>query len=140
MNYTNNIDLNSNEKTYNQDHTSSIAKKNKLEIPKIRKNNEILNHELNFLTSETFLFNGKTFRKNINATKYISKYKNTENYPLYAVIGLPGVIKNNELIACANISHWPKANGDEYAKKFGIKKFIFINDFACNAYGIQTNS
>ena len=71
--------------------------------------------------------------------EYISKYKNTENYPLYAVIGLPGVIKNNELIACANISHWPKANGDEYAKKFGIKKFIFINDFACNAYGIQTN-
>ena len=63
MNYTNNIDLNSNEKTYNKEHTSSIAKKNKLEIPKIRKNNEILNHELNFLTSENFLFNGKTFRK-----------------------------------------------------------------------------
>ena len=48
MNYSNNIDLNSNEKTYNKEHTSSIAKKNKLEIPKIRKNNEILNHELNF--------------------------------------------------------------------------------------------
>ena len=48
MNYTNNIDLNFNEKTYNKDHISSIAKKKKLEIPKIRKNNEILNHELNF--------------------------------------------------------------------------------------------
>ena len=71
--------------------------------------------------------------------EYLTPYKNTENYPLYAVIGLPGVIKNNELIKCANIKHWPKANGDEYAKKFGIKKFLFINDFACNAYGIQTN-
>ncbi len=71
--------------------------------------------------------------------EYLTPYKNTENYPLYAVIGIPGVIKNNELIKCANIKHWPKANGDEYAKKFGIKKFLFINDFACNAYGIQTN-
>ena len=71
--------------------------------------------------------------------EYLTPYQNTENYPLYAVIGIPGVIKNNELIKCANIKHWPKANGDEYAKKFGIKKFLFINDFACNAYGIQTN-
>ena len=70
--------------------------------------------------------------------EYLAKVA-PENYPLYAVIGIPGVIKNNELIKCANIKHWPKANGDEYAKKFGIKKFLFINDFACNAYGIQTN-
>ena len=71
--------------------------------------------------------------------EYISPYKNTENYPLYAVIGLPGIVENNELIASSNISHWPKINGNEYAKKFGIKKFIFLNDFVCNAYGIQTN-
>ena len=75
MNYKNNIDLNSNENTYNKGNTSSIAKKNKIEIPKTRKNNEIFNHEMNFLTSETFLFNGKTFRKNIKATKYIPKDK-----------------------------------------------------------------
>ena len=71
--------------------------------------------------------------------EYISPYKNTENYPVYAVIGLPGIVKNNELIASSNISHWPKVNGYEYAKKFGIKQFIFFNDFVCNAYGIQTN-
>ena len=75
MNYKNNIDLNSNENTHNKGNTSSIAKKNKIEIPKTRKNNEIFNHEMNFLTSETFLFNGKTFRKNIKATKYIPKDK-----------------------------------------------------------------
>ena len=71
--------------------------------------------------------------------EYLSAYKNTENYPLYAVIGLPGPIKNNEILKFSNIAHWPNANGDEYAKKFGIKKFIFLNDFTCNAYGIQTN-
>ena len=71
--------------------------------------------------------------------EYLSAYKNTENYPLYAVIGLPGPIKNNEILRFSNILHWPNANGDEYAKKFGIKQFIFLNDFTCNAYGIQTN-
>ena len=27
--------------------------------------------------------------------EYLSIYKNTDNYPLYAVIGLPGPVKNN---------------------------------------------
>ena len=71
--------------------------------------------------------------------EYLSIYKNTDNYPLYAVIGLPGPVKNNEILKFSNITHWPKANGDEYAKKFGIKKFVFLNDFTCNAYGIQAN-
>ena len=71
--------------------------------------------------------------------EYLSTYKNTENYPLYAVIGLPGPIKNNEIMKFSNIPHWPSANGDEYAKKFGVKKFIFLNDFTSNAYGVQTN-
>jgi glucokinase len=71
--------------------------------------------------------------------EYLSNYKNTDNYPLYAVIGLPGPVKNNEILKFSNITHWPKANGDEYAKKFGIKKFVFLNDFTCNAYGIQAN-
>ena len=71
--------------------------------------------------------------------EYLSTYKNTENYPLYAVIGLPGPIKNNVLLKCANITHWPLVNGDELAKKFGIKQFILLNDFTCNAYGVQTN-
>lgn len=71
--------------------------------------------------------------------EYLTPYKNTENYPIYAVIGVPGPIQNNEAARFANLTHWPKANGDEYAKKFGLKKFILLNDFTCNAYGIQTN-
>jgi glucokinase len=71
--------------------------------------------------------------------EYLTPYKNTENYPIYAVIGLPGPIKNNSVERLANLPNWPSASGDEYAKKFGLKKFIFLNDFACNAYGVQTN-
>ena len=71
--------------------------------------------------------------------EYLGKYKDSENYPQYAVIGIPGPVKNNEILKLANIPHWPKANGDEFAKKFNMKQFIFLNDFTCNAYGIQTN-
>ena len=71
--------------------------------------------------------------------EYLSKYKNTENYPQYAVIGIPGPVQNNEILKLGNIPHWPKANGDEFAKKLNMKKFIFLNDFTCNAYGVQTN-
>ena len=71
--------------------------------------------------------------------EYVSKFKNTEKYPQYAVVGIPGPVKNNEFLKLSNIPHWPKANGDEFAKKFNIKQFVFLNDFTCNAYGVQTN-
>ena len=70
--------------------------------------------------------------------EYLSKFKNTENYPHYAVIGVPGPVKNNEILGLVNIPHWPKSNGEEFAKKLNIKQFVFLNDFTCNAYGVQT--
>ena len=69
--------------------------------------------------------------------KYLSKI-DKENYPLYAVIGVPGPIKNNQILHLQNIPHWPSANGDQFAKTFNMKKFVFLNDFTCNGYGIQT--
>ena len=69
--------------------------------------------------------------------KYLSTVDENE-YPLYAVIGIPGPVKGNEILHIQNIPHWPKANGDELAKKFKIKKFVFLNDFTCNGYGVQT--
>ena len=62
-----------------------------------------------------------------------------ENYPVFAVFGIPGPVKNNEVLHFANIPHWPKFNGDELAKKFNIKEFVLLNDFTCNGYGVQTN-
>ena len=44
--------------------------------------------------------------------EYFSKVK-PENYPLYAVFGIPGPVKNNEVLHITNIPHWPKFNGKE---------------------------
>ena len=71
-------------------------------------------------------------------TEYFSKVKK-ENYPLYAVFGIPGPVKNNEVLHITNIPQWPKFNGKELAEKFNIKKFVLLNDFACNGYGVQTD-
>jgi glucokinase len=71
--------------------------------------------------------------------EFLAKYKNTENYPHYAVIGVPGPVNNNEILKLPNIPHWKHENGDEFAKQLNMKKFIFLNDFTCNAYGVQTN-
>ena len=70
--------------------------------------------------------------------EYFSKVK-PENYPLYAVFGIPGPVKNNEVLHITNIPHWPKFNGKELAEQFKIKKFVLLNDFACNGYGVQTD-
>ena len=62
-----------------------------------------------------------------------------ENYPVYAVFGIPGPVKNNEVLHITNIPKWPKFNGDELAKMFNFKKFVLLNDFTCNGYGVQTD-
>ena len=62
-----------------------------------------------------------------------------ENYPIFAVFGIPGPVKNNEVLHVTNIPHWPKFNGEELAKIFNIKKFVLLNDFTCNGYGVQTD-
>ena len=68
--------------------------------------------------------------------EYLSKVK-PEDYPLYAVFGIPGPVKNNEVMGITNIPHWPKFSGEEMANLFKIKKFVLLNDFTCNGYGVQ---
>ena len=70
--------------------------------------------------------------------KYFSAIK-PENYPIYAVFGIPGPVKSNEVLHITNIPHWPKFSGKELAEKFNIKKVVLLNDFACNGYGVQTD-
>ena len=69
---------------------------------------------------------------------FISKLK-PNNKPQFAILGIPGPVENNQLITLPNIPHWNLENGDRLGKKLGIKKFIFLNDFVCNGYAIQTN-
>ena len=70
--------------------------------------------------------------------EYFSKIKK-ENYPLYAVFGIPGPVKSNEVLHITNIPHWPKFSGKELAELFNLKKVVLLNDFACNGYGVQTD-
>ena len=58
--------------------------------------------------------------------------------PEFAVMGMPGPVENNHLIALQDIPHWELIDGDTLGKKLGIKKLIFINDFVGNGYAIQT--
>ena len=63
----------------------------------------------------------------------------SDSKPQFAILGIPGPVENNQLITLPNIPHWKLQNGDLSGKKLGIKKFIFLNNFVCNGYGIQTN-
>lgn len=71
--------------------------------------------------------------------EFLAKYKNTENYPLYAVVGVPGPVNDNEILKFSNISHWKAAKGEVFAKQLNMEKFAFLNDFTCNGYGVQVN-
>ena len=63
----------------------------------------------------------------------------SKSKPEYAVLGIPGPVENNQLLTLPNIPHWKLENGDVLGQKLGIKKFIFLNDFVCNGYSIQTD-
>ena len=71
--------------------------------------------------------------------EFLRKYKNTENYPLCGVVGVAGPVKENAILKFTNIEHWPKVKGENFEKRFNMKRFLFLNDFTCNAYGIQGN-
>lgn len=51
------------------------------------------------------------------------------------VVGIAGPIFDNSISIIANLD-WPVTKGDDLAKEFKIKKFVFLNDFVVNGYGI----
>jgi glucokinase len=66
---------------------------------------------------------------------FLKDDENTENYPTVGVIGIAGPIFNNTVTIIANLD-WPVTSGDDLAKELGFKKFVFLNDFVINGYGI----
>lgn len=50
-------------------------------------------------------------------------------------MGIPGPVFNNEITIIANLD-WPSINGESVAETLNMKKFIFLNDFVTNGYGI----
>lgn len=70
--------------------------------------------------------------------KFLSNIKEDQK-PEYALMGMPGPVENNHIIILPNIPHWKvDDSGNELAKKLGMKKLIFINDFVGNGYAVQT--
>ncbi|MCQ2816856.1 MAG: glucokinase [archaeon] len=70
---------------------------------------------------------------------FIQPFDGTENYPHFAVIGIPGAVVNNTMLELCHIEHWKKTNGDDLAKKLNLKKLLFLNDFVCIGYGVQAD-
>ena len=96
-----------------------------------------INHEpeiIKFEHKSTSLYN--SFEELLRS--FISEI-NIDDRPQIAVLGIPGPVDNNQLLTLPNIPHWKLENGDRLGEKLGIQKFIFLNDFYCNGYAIQTN-
>ena len=68
--------------------------------------------------------------------EYITSIK--DNHPDIAVIGVPGPVQDNTIMKLPNVPHWKSEDGENLGQILNIKKFLFINDFACNSYGVQT--
>ena len=58
-----------------------------------------------------------------------------EVYPEVAAIAMAGPVKNNSL-SMANVRKWGVIDGDKLGKTLNIHKFILMNDFEANSYGI----
>jgi glucokinase len=71
--------------------------------------------------------------------EYLKPFVGTENYPVLAVIALPGPIINNNCDITANLTNWGTSNGDLIAKSLGIKNVYLLNDFQVNGYGVMSS-
>lgn len=69
---------------------------------------------------------------------YLKQFENTSIYPKYAVLGIPGAVINNTMMELCNIPQWKRIKGDDLAKEIKVKKAIFVNDFVCVGYAVQT--
>ena len=69
---------------------------------------------------------------------YLKPFKNTPNFPKYAVLGVPAPVSGNTLLQIVNLPQWKPTNGDDIARNLRITKLVFLNDFVCNGYGIQS--
>lgn len=53
-------------------------------------------------------------------------------------MGIPGPVFNNEVTIIANLK-WPAVSGEKAAEILKMKKFIFLNDFVVNGYGVLSD-
>jgi glucokinase len=70
--------------------------------------------------------------------KFLAPLENTEKYPIFGVLGIPGPIFNNTAAVFANLS-WPLVSGETIAKELNLKSMHLLNDFVLNGYGVLSN-
>ena len=96
------------------------------------------------LSTEKNIPQENIYSENINPINYTSfnsllkgflKKFSHENYPIYAIFIMPESVKNNNL----STFNCPKIDKDELSKDLNINKIIFLNDFYCKGYAIQTD-
>lgn len=58
-----------------------------------------------------------------------------DQYPEVASIAIAGPVMSNS-VSLANVRKWGSLNGEELAKNLQIRKFVFLNDFTANSYGL----
>ena len=86
----------------------------------------------------------KLVPKNFNSleeccSEYLKDFIGTENYPIIAVIAIPGPIKNNKCEIISNLMHWGTSDGNSIAEKLKLKKVFLLNDFVVCGYGVLSN-
>lgn len=68
---------------------------------------------------------------------FLKQFLNTNKYPKIGVLGIPGGVADNKILASFRFPDLNGRTGQEFAEIFNIKKFIFLNDFEINGYGLQ---
>lgn len=69
---------------------------------------------------------------------YLKHYDPEESFdkPAVTVIGMGGLVENNQMKRGCNVRHWPKKmSGDEIAQSLGFTKVILVNDLVAAGSG-----
>lgn len=71
--------------------------------------------------------------------EYLKPFIGSENYPVLAVIALPGPIVSNVCEITANLTSWGKSDGKVLSKELKISDVYLLNDFQVNGYGVMSS-
>lgn len=72
-------------------------------------------------------------------SEYLKDFIGTDNYPIIAVIAIPGPINNNKCEIITNLMHWGSSDGNIISEKLKLKKVYLLNDFVVCGYGVLSN-
>lgn len=71
--------------------------------------------------------------------EYLKPFVGTSNYPILAVIALPGPIVNNQCEITANLTFWGLSDGKVISEKLNIRDAFLLNDFQVIGYGVMSS-